>query len=108
VTGGTSRDRRSKPECRLEAVVWVGSNGQRATNNTVRNVRLRGSGTGTLVGVGIGGSSVSLTSNGTNNASNRVENIRAERAQVGVYTAGSSGSGKATGTVVTERPDALS
>ncbi len=102
-TGGTSRDwTLENQNAGSSAVVWVGSNGSNgATNNGVRNVRVRGSGNGTLVGVGIGGPSVGLTSNGTNNASNRVENIRAERAQVGVYTAGSSGSGKATGTVVT-------
>jgi Divergent InlB B-repeat domain len=101
--GGSSRDwTLDNQNTGTSAVIWVGSNGSNgATNNTVRNLRVRGSGTGTLVGVGFGGPTVSLTSSGNNNASNRIENVRAERAQVGFYTSGSPASGKATGTVIT-------
>ncbi len=83
------------------AVVWGqtvgGADG--ASHDIVKNVALTGSGN-TLVGVGFGGVAVSLTSNGSGNVSNRIENVAVSRAQVGIYSGGSSGAGKNTGTVI--------
>ncbi len=104
-TGGTSRDwTLENLNGEGSAVVWVASTvgGDGATNNIVRNLRVRGTGVGTAAGVGVGGPGIGLASNGAGNLSNRVENVQAERAQVGVYTAGSPGTGKSTGTVVTK------
>ena len=101
--GGTSRDLTLvNSNGGTGAVVWgqtaAGSDG--ASRNTVKHVVARGSGS-TLVGVGFGGVAISLTSNGSGNVQNRVENVAVERCQVGIYSGGSAGAGKNSGTVIT-------
>lgn len=87
------------------AVIWMqtatGSNG--ATNNTIRNINVSGSGPAqTLVGIGSGGTGISLTSLGTSNNNNRIENNNIVAAQAGIYTGGASAANKNTGTVINQ------
>jgi hypothetical protein len=103
--GGTSRDLTitNGNAGTSSAVIWgqtVGTTDS-ATNNTIKNVNLIGSGnTQTLIGVGFGSSSIGSASLGTGNNNNRVQNNNINTVQFGVYSQGASTS-KNTGTVIT-------
>lgn len=106
-SGGTSRDLTitNTSTSTTTAVVWgqtaAGPNG--ATNNVIKNVNLVGSGnTQTLIGVGFGSSTISTTSNGTDNDGNQVRNCSVTKTQYGIYSGGASAANKNTGTVVTQ------
>lgn len=87
------------------AVIWVqtatGSNG--ATSNTFRKLNINGSGgTQTLIGIGFGGTTISVTSLGAGNNTNRVEGCDVRAVQTGIYTQGASAAAKNTGNVITQ------
>jgi hypothetical protein len=86
------------------AVVWLQSNGANgATNNTIKNVNIAGSGAiQTLIGVGSGNNAISITSTGTSNNSNTYQNNNISKTQYGIYSGGLSAVAKNTGTVVTQ------
>ncbi|MES2388805.1 MAG: choice-of-anchor Q domain-containing protein [Bacteroidota bacterium] len=91
------------------AVIWVNTatGPVSATNNTVKNCIVTGSGTTrTLYGIGFGGTSISLdrtgaaaAGNGNNN--NTVQNNLVSAAQVGIYSAGNSTAAKNSGNTIT-------
>lgn len=73
-----------------DAVVWIqnsGANG--ASFNTIRNLNLVGGGE-TICGIGSGGGTISLTSNGAGNHSNTFSNNTARRCEWGIYSGGSN------------------
>jgi len=84
------------------AVVWLQTNGSDgATNNTVKNCNLAGSGnTQTLFGVGSGSSTISTTSLGTGNNFNSFVNNSISKTQYGIYTQGAGAAAKNTGNVI--------
>jgi|GEM_PF-2691768 len=104
--GGSTRDLtiQNTSTSTLSAVVWgqsVGSDG--ASHDTIKNCNLLGSGnTYTLFGVGFGGTAIGTTSNGLGNRYNTIRNNSIAKTQYGVYSAGSSGSGKNVGTVIAD------
>ena len=82
------------------AVVWLQSNGtDGATNNTIRNLIVRGN-TQTLFGIGSGGPAIGLTSAGTGNHQNTFHNNEISRVQYGVFSRGASAASKNLGTVI--------
>lgn len=87
------------------AVVWgqTTAGSDPATHNVIKNLNLQGnSNTTTLIGVGLGGTTISITSNGTGNNDNRIQNNNVFKTQYGIYTAGASAANKNTGTVITQ------
>ena len=117
--GGTTRDLTlvNLSTNAASAVIWgqTTSGGDPATNVTVKNAVLSGNDNNqTLFGAGFGGTTISLTSSGTGNNNNRVQNCLIKRVQYGVYSAGAGAANKNTGTVVTQNnmdaqpPDNLS
>jgi S-layer family protein/all-beta uncharacterized protein len=86
------------------AVVWMQSNGaDGATNNTVKNLNVAGSGnTQTLIGIGSGSSTVSTSSLGTSNNNNTIQNNSISKTQYGIYSQGASVGSKNTGNVITQ------
>ncbi len=89
------------------AVIWMQSNGaDGATNNVVKNVNLVGTSVtatpGTLIGVGSGSSTISITSLGTGNNSNTFQNNNITKTVYGIYSGGASSANKNTGTVITQ------
>ncbi len=89
------------------AVIWLqtaasGTN-PAATNNTVKNCNLTGSGvTQTLLGAGSGSSTISLTSLGTGNNSNSYVNNNISGTQYGIYSQGASAAAKNSGTTINQ------
>src|SRR5207249_3263284 len=105
--GGTTRDLTlvNLSTNAASAVIWgqTTSGGDPATNVTVKNAVLTGNDNNqTLFGAGFGGTTISLTSNGTGNNNNRVQNCLFKRVQFGVYSAGAGAANKNTGTVITQ------
>jgi len=86
------------------AVVWLQTNvADGATNNTVRNCNLVGSGvTQTLVGVGSGSNAISTTSLGTSNNNNTFENNAISGTQYAIFSQGASTAVKNSGTKINQ------
>jgi hypothetical protein len=84
------------------AVIWLQSNAaDGAQNNTIKNLNVVGSGnTQTLFGIGIGSSTVALSSLGSGNNSNTIQNNSVSKTQYGIYTQGASAAAKNTGNVI--------
>ena len=77
--------------------------GAGATNDTVKNTNIVGSGNAqTLFGVYSGGSAISITGAGADNDNDRVENNNISATQYGVYSGGISTGNKNGGTVITK------
>src|SRR4029077_9327177 len=75
------------------AVIWLQTTAgaDAATNNTIKNLNLVGSGnTQTLIGVGSGSSTISVTSLGTVNNNNTFQNNNISKTQYGIYSQGAS------------------
>lgn len=86
------------------AVVWLQTNGSdAATNNTIKNCNIVGSGnTQTLFGIGSGSSTISTASLGTSNNNNSIVNNNISKTQYGIYSHGASIGVKNTGTVINQ------
>lgn len=86
------------------AVVWLQTAGSdAATNNTIKNCNIVGSGnTQTLFAVGSGSSTISTTSLGTSNNNNSIVNNNISKTQYGIYSQGASIGTKNTGTVINQ------
>ncbi len=86
------------------AVVWLQTAGSdAATNNTIKNCNIIGSGnTQTLFAVGSGSSTISTTSLGTSNNNNSIVNNNISKTQYGIYSHGASIGVKNTGTVINQ------
>ena len=87
------------------AVVWGQTTAglDAATNDTIKNVNLVGSGnTQTLIGTGFGSATISISSLGTGNNSNTIQNNNISKTQYGIYSGGASAANKNTGTVITQ------
>jgi Secretion system C-terminal sorting domain len=89
------------------AVIWIQTAatgvGVSATNNTIKNCTIVGSGTSqTLIGIGSGGTTIGLTSLGTSNNNNVVENNNISGTQYGVYSQGASAATKNSGTIINQ------
>jgi len=80
------------------AVVWLASTGSGAgaTHNTVKNITITGgaTSTSTIIGVYIGGSTISTSTGGADNDSNTVSNCAVSKARYGIYTIGENSSNK--------------
>ena len=83
------------------AVVWLQSVGGvgGAANNIVKNVNLVGN-TTTLVGIGAGSNTISITSAGLGNNNNTFQNCNISRTQYGIYSGGASVANSNTGNVI--------
>jgi Cadherin-like beta sandwich domain/Fibronectin type III domain len=87
------------------AVVWLQTTGgaDPATNNTIKNLTLVGSGnTQTLVGLGSGSSTISITSLGTGNNNNTFQNNSISKTQYGIYSSGLSAATKNTTNIIAD------
>lgn len=86
------------------AVVWLQNNGtDGATLNTIKNLNVVGnSNTTTLIGIGMGGTTVGTSSLGTNNNSNTIQNNAISKVQFGIYSQGASAAVKNTGNVISQ------
>ena len=86
------------------AVIWLQTAGSdAATNNTIKNANIVGSGnTQTLFAVGSGSSTISTTSLGTSNNNNSIVNNNISKTQYGIYSQGASIGTKNTGTVINQ------
>ncbi|HMR90429.1 MAG TPA: hypothetical protein PKD51_19845, partial [Saprospiraceae bacterium] len=88
------------------AVIWlqtvtIGLNS--ATNNTIKNVNVIGSGnTQTLVGIGCGSSTIGIASLGSLNNNNSYINNNISKTQYGIYSQGATIGAKNTGTVINQ------
>ncbi|MFZ4520576.1 MAG: T9SS type A sorting domain-containing protein [Bacteroidales bacterium] len=84
------------------AVVWLQTNGaDGATNNTIKNCNLVGSGnTATLFGVGSGSSTIGTASLGAGNNYNSYINNSISKTQYGIYSQGASAAAKNVGTII--------
>ena len=105
-TGGTSRELTisNASAGTSSAVVWgqTTSGADPVTNLTIKNCNITGNlPTTTLIGVGFGSTTINITSLGTGNNNNRVQNCNVSKAQYGIYSQGASTSNKNTGTVIT-------
>ena len=85
-------------------VVWIKTNiANGATNNTIKNCNIVGSGnTQTLAGIFSGSSSISITSLGTGNNNNTIVNNNISRTQYGIYSQGASAANKNTGNTINQ------
>ncbi|MBN8679503.1 MAG: HYR domain-containing protein [Chitinophagales bacterium] len=86
------------------AVVWIQNNGANgATDNTVKNCNIVGNGNSTtLVALGSGSSTISISSAGRGNHRNAFINNNLQKAQYGIYTGGESVVNKNQGTVINQ------
>lgn len=86
------------------ALVWLQNNGaDGATNNTIKNVNIVGSGnTQTLFGIGSGSSTISTASLGTGNNTNTIQNNNISKTQYGIYSQGASIGTKNTGNAINQ------
>jgi trimeric autotransporter adhesin len=89
------------------AVIWIQTAaagvGTSATNNTIKNCTIVGSGTSqTLIGIGSGSATIALTSLGTSNNNNVVENNNISGTQYGIYSQGASAATKNSGTIINQ------
>ncbi|MEO6753391.1 MAG: hypothetical protein ABIP85_16565, partial [Chthoniobacteraceae bacterium] len=106
--GGTGTDRSmsvtNTSTGTTSAVIWIQSSGiDGATNNTIKNLNVAGNGNAqTLFGIGAGSSTISLTSVGTGNNSNTIQNNSISKTQYGIYSQGSSAAAKNTGNIITQ------
>ena len=87
----------------VSAVVWLQSNGSDgAASNTIKNCNIVGNAnTTTLIGIGMGSSTVGTSSLGTGNNSNTIQNNNISKTQYGIYSQGASAASKNTGNVIT-------
>ena len=88
----------------VSAVIWLQSNAtDGAQNNTIKNLNVVGnSNVTTLIGIGMGSSTVSTASAGTNNNGNTIQNNNISKTQNGIVTLGLSAAAKNTGNVITQ------
>ncbi|HEY0544516.1 MAG TPA: VCBS repeat-containing protein [Pyrinomonadaceae bacterium] len=105
--GGTGTDRSltiTNASSTPAAVVWLQTNvADGATNNVIKNLNVVGfSNTTTLFGIGMGSSTVSVTSLGTGNNSNTIQNNNISATQYGIYSQGASAGSKNTGNTITQ------
>ncbi len=89
------------------AVIWLQTAatgvGTSATNNTIKNCTIVGSGVSqTLFGIGSGSATISLSSLGTSNNNNVFENNNISATQYGIYSQGASAGSKNTGTIINQ------
>jgi len=87
------------------AVVWLQTTAgaDAATNNTIRNCNLVGSGnTQTLFGVGSGSATIAVTSTATGNNNNAFVNNNISKTKYGIYSGGANAGNKNTGTVINQ------
>ncbi len=87
------------------AVVWMqtATGGNGATNNTIRDCNIVGSGNNqTLFGIGSGSPTIAYTSTGTGNNNNYIENDSVVACQTGIFSRGASATNKNTGTVINQ------
>ena len=87
------------------AVVWLQTTAgaDAATNNTIKNCNLVGSGnTQTLIGVGSGSTTISTSTTGTGNINNSFINNNISKTQYGIFVQGASAANKNTGTVINQ------
>jgi hypothetical protein len=86
------------------AVVWLQNNGaDGATNNTIKNLNVAGSGnTQTLLGIGSGGGIPGITSFGIGNNGNTIQNNNISKCQYGICSTGASTANKNTGNVISQ------
>ena len=87
------------------AVIWLQTTAglDAATNNTIKNIKLTGSGvTQTLFGVGSGSSTISTASLGTSNNNNAIINNNISGVQYGIYSQGANSGTKNSGTVINQ------
>ena len=87
------------------AVIWLqtATGPNPATNITIKNCNLTGSGvTQTLFGVGSGSTTISTSSLGTNNNNNSFVNNSISGVQYGIYSQGASAANKNSGTEVSQ------
>ncbi len=86
------------------AVVWLQSNGSDgATNNTITNCIINGSGnTQTLIGIGSGSNAIGINSTGATNNNNSYINNIITKTQYGIYSGGASAAVKNTGTIINQ------
>jgi hypothetical protein len=87
------------------AVIWGQTSAgpsDGAANDTVKNLNIVGSGnTQTLVAIGFGSATISVTSNGTNNSNNTIANNSIAKSQYGIYTGGAGAATKNNGNAIT-------
>ncbi len=88
------------------AVIWiqtVAAGPNSATNNTVMNCNVSGSGpAATLVGIGCGSSTVSVSGLGNGNNNNSIINNNISSVQYGVYSMGTSATNKNQNTIINQ------
>jgi len=86
------------------AVVWLQTNvADGATSNTIKNLNVVGnSNITTLIGIGMGSSTVGLASLGTGNNSNTIQNNNISKTQYGIYSQGASAAAKNTGNAINQ------
>ncbi|MEO6612517.1 MAG: PKD-like domain-containing protein [Chitinophagaceae bacterium] len=87
------------------AVVWLQTTagGDAATNNSIKNCNITGnSNVTTLLGIGSGSSTISITSAGTSNINNQFVNNSITKCQYGIYSGGLSAAVKNTGTIIAQ------
>ncbi len=89
------------------AVVWLQTNPSNvldgASNNTIMNVNIVGSGNSqTLVGIGSGSSTIATTSLGTRNNNNSMINNDIRSSQYGIYSQGLNVGSKNTGNIISQ------
>ncbi|MEP6793992.1 MAG: hypothetical protein ABJB16_06680, partial [Saprospiraceae bacterium] len=86
------------------SVVWLQTaTADGATNNTVMNCNIVGSGnTQTLFGIGSGSSTISTSSVGTGNNNNSFINNNISKTQYGIFSQGASAANKNTGTIINQ------
>jgi hypothetical protein len=92
------------------AVIWLSSNGagQGATNNTIKNVILKGgidqkAGSGTSYGIVIAGNALGTIGNvsgGDDNDNNTIDTCTFSKLRYGIYTRGGSTTNPNTGTII--------
>ncbi|MFZ4057979.1 MAG: beta strand repeat-containing protein, partial [Ferruginibacter sp.] len=87
------------------AVLWLqtATGANAAGGNIVRNTNIVGNAsTTTLVGIGSGSTTISISSLGTANNNNRFENNTVSKVQYGIYSQGASAANKNSGTVIAQ------
>ena len=105
--GGTTRDMTitNTNTGTSSAVVCIESLGAGlgATNDTVKNTNIVGSGnTQTLFGIFAGSTTISTSSLGADNNNNTIQNNNISKTQFGIYSQGASAAAKNTGNVITQ------
>lgn len=84
------------------AVIWGQSvSGDGAASNEVAHCNIIGSGSSSsFIGVGFGGTSIGIASNGADNDGNSIRNCAISRVSYGIYSGGSGTANQNTGTVI--------